>query len=94
MASRRQGKARGAFALDRLPLGQQRDGDQACRGGVAAGIEGHRHLPEIEESLSAVGSPAAGRIVFQTHSAPLVRGIFATAMVPLKRAMDRAASAC
>ena len=57
----------------------------------AYGIEGHRHLPEIEESLSAVGSPAAGRIVFQTHSAPLVRGIFATAMVPLKRAMDRVA---
>jgi N-acetyl-gamma-glutamyl-phosphate reductase common form len=57
----------------------------------AYSIEGHRHLPEIEESLSAVGSPAAGRIVFQTHSAPLVRGIFATAMVPLKSAMDRAA---
>jgi LysW-gamma-L-alpha-aminoadipyl-6-phosphate/LysW-L-glutamyl-5-phosphate reductase len=57
----------------------------------AYGIEGHRHLPEIEESLSAVGQPAAGRIVFQTHSAPLVRGIFATAMVPLKSAMDRAA---
>ena len=57
----------------------------------AYGIEGHRHLPEIEESLSAVGSPADGRIVFQTHSAPLVRGIFATAMVPLRRAMDRAA---
>jgi N-acetyl-gamma-glutamyl-phosphate reductase common form len=56
----------------------------------AYGIEGHRHLPEIEESLSAVGQPAAGRIVFQTHSAPLVRGIFATAMVPLKSAMDRA----
>jgi N-acetyl-gamma-glutamyl-phosphate reductase common form len=53
-------------------------------------IEGHRHLPEIEESLSAVGRPAAGRIVFQTHSAPLVRGIFATCSVPLARPMDRA----
>jgi len=57
----------------------------------AYGIEGHRHLPEIEESLSAVGRPAAGRIVLQTHSAPLVRGIFATCAVPLARAMDRAA---
>ncbi len=56
----------------------------------AYAIEGHRHLPEIEESLSAIGRPAAGRIVFQTHSAPLVRGIFATATVPLKTAMDRA----
>ena len=25
-------------------------------------IDGHRHLPEIEESLSAIGAPAAGRI--------------------------------
>jgi N-acetyl-gamma-glutamyl-phosphate reductase common form len=57
----------------------------------AYSIEGHRHLPEIEESLSTIGRPAAGRIVFQTHSAPLVRGIFATATVPLDRAMDRAA---
>lgn len=57
----------------------------------AYAIEGHRHLPEIEESLSAIGAPAAGRIVFQTHSAPLVRGIFTTAMVPLKSPMDHAA---
>ncbi len=60
-------------------------------GFFAYGIDGHRHVPEIEESLSAIGKPAAGRIVFQTHSAPLVRGIFATAMVPLARPMDRAA---
>jgi N-acetyl-gamma-glutamyl-phosphate reductase common form len=57
----------------------------------AYSIEGHRHLPEIEESLSAIGAPAAGRIVFQTHSAPLVRGIFVTAAVPLKSPMDKAA---
>ncbi len=57
----------------------------------AYGIDGHRHLPEIEESLTAVGPPAAGRIVFQTHSAPLVRGIFVTATVPLRTVMDRAA---
>ena len=57
----------------------------------AYGIDGHRHLPEIEESLSAIGMPAQGRIVFQTHSAPLVRGIFVTAAVPLTRTMDTAA---
>lgn len=57
----------------------------------AYGMDGHRHLPEIEESLSAVGKPAAGRIVFQTHSAPLVRGIFVMAAVPLAREMDKAA---
>ena len=57
----------------------------------AYSVDGHRHLPEIEESLSAVGKPAAGRIVFQTHSAPLVRGIFTMAAVPLARALDKAA---
>jgi N-acetyl-gamma-glutamyl-phosphate reductase common form len=55
----------------------------------AYGIDGHRHLPEIEESLSAVGVPASGRIIFQTHSAPLVRGIFVTAVVPLARPLDK-----
>jgi N-acetyl-gamma-glutamyl-phosphate reductase common form len=55
----------------------------------AYAIDGHRHLPEIEESLSAVGAPAQGRIVFQTHSAPLVRGIFATAAIPLVAPMDK-----
>ena len=54
----------------------------------AYSIDGHRHLPEIEESLSSIGAPAAGRVVFQTHSAPLVRGIFATASVPLAAPMD------
>ena len=47
-------------------------------------------MPEIEESLSAVGERTSGRIVFQTHSAPLVRGIFMTAMVPLASPMGRA----
>lgn len=54
----------------------------------AYALDGHRHLPEIEESLSAIGPAAAGRIVFQTHSAPLVRGIFVTAAVPLQSAQD------
>lgn len=57
----------------------------------AYSIDGHRHLPEIEESLSAIGTPAAGRIVFQTHSAPLVRGIFTMAAVPLVDQLDKAA---
>jgi N-acetyl-gamma-glutamyl-phosphate reductase common form len=57
----------------------------------AYGLGGHRHLPEIEESLSAVGPSAAGRLVFQTHSAPLVRGIFTTAVVPLREPLDAGA---
>jgi len=55
----------------------------------AYGLDGHRHLPEIEESLAALGAPAAGRLVFQVHSAPLVRGIFVTAAVPLDRKLAR-----
>jgi N-acetyl-gamma-glutamyl-phosphate/LysW-gamma-L-alpha-aminoadipyl-6-phosphate reductase len=55
----------------------------------AYGIDGHRHLPEIVESLSAIGEPAVGRIIFQTHSAPLVRGIFVTATVPLRAEMSK-----
>lgn len=55
----------------------------------AYGLDGHRHQPEIEESLSAVGAGAAGRLVFQVHSAPLVRGIFVTASVPLASPLDR-----
>jgi N-acetyl-gamma-glutamyl-phosphate reductase common form len=55
----------------------------------AYGVDGHRHLPEIEESLSAIGPPAAGRVVFQTHSAPLVRGIFVTAAVALASPMSK-----
>jgi N-acetyl-gamma-glutamyl-phosphate reductase common form len=57
----------------------------------AYAIDGHRHLPEIEESLSAIGRPAAERIVFQTHSAPLVRGIFTMAAVPLVESLDKSA---
>jgi N-acetyl-gamma-glutamyl-phosphate reductase len=57
----------------------------------AYSLDGHRHLPEIEQSLSAIGAPAKGRVVFQTHSSPLVRGIFATASVPLGKSLDTAA---
>jgi N-acetyl-gamma-glutamyl-phosphate reductase common form len=40
----------------------------------------HRHTPEIEQ---ASGVP----VLFQPHSAPMVRGVFTTSYVPLKRPM-------
>ncbi len=37
----------------------------------------HQHVPEIEQALRASGARDA-RLLFQPHSAPMVRGIFAT----------------
>jgi len=41
----------------------------------------HRHTPEISQALG--GHP----VLFQPHSAPMVRGVFTTSYVPLKKAM-------
>lgn len=40
----------------------------------------HRHTPEIEQATGV-------KILFQPHSTPLVRGVFTTSYVPLKREM-------
>ncbi len=40
----------------------------------------HRHTPEIEQESGL-------RVLFQPHSAPMVRGVFTTSYVPLRRAM-------
>lgn len=40
----------------------------------------HRHTPEIEQA-------AGVKVLFQPHSTPLVRGVFTTSYVPLKREM-------
>ncbi len=40
----------------------------------------HRHTPEIEQASGL-------EVLFQPHSTPLVRGVFTTSYVPLKRAM-------
>jgi N-acetyl-gamma-glutamyl-phosphate reductase len=42
----------------------------------------HRHVPEIRQSLHG------HEIVFQPHSAPMVRGIFSTSYAPLEREMS------
>lgn len=45
----------------------------------------HQHVPEIRQCLRAAGA-ADVDLVFQPHSAPLVRGIFATLYVTLPKA--------
>ena len=42
----------------------------------------HRHVPEIRQALNGQ------EILFQPHSAPMVRGVFTTSYVPLKREMS------
>ncbi|HET9163244.1 MAG TPA: N-acetyl-gamma-glutamyl-phosphate reductase [Solirubrobacterales bacterium] len=51
--------------------------------------EGHRHRPEIEQELAALGS-AAG-VTFVPHLLPLDQGELATCFAQLSRPMDREA---
>lgn len=43
----------------------------------------HQHLPEIEQSLKGAGF--SGETLFQVHSAPMTRGIFASQYAKVKR---------
>jgi N-acetyl-gamma-glutamyl-phosphate reductase len=49
----------------------------------AYAIEGHRHLPEMTQELSALGRNGL-RITFVPHLAPMTRGILATCYFDLK----------
>ena len=49
----------------------------------AYAIEGHRHLPEVTQELSALGSTSQ-RVTFVPHLAPMTRGILATCYFDLK----------
>jgi N-acetyl-gamma-glutamyl-phosphate reductase common form len=42
----------------------------------------HRHTPEIEQASGV-------KVLFQPHSTPLVRGVFTTSYVPLKRELTQ-----
>jgi N-acetyl-gamma-glutamyl-phosphate reductase len=43
----------------------------------AYGVDGHRHLPEIEQGLSAMAGRGI-RLTFVPHLVPMIRGILAT----------------
>ncbi len=49
----------------------------------AYAIQGHRHLPEIEQNLRGLQGPESVGITFVPHLLPMVRGIEATLYAPL-----------
>ena len=53
----------------------------------AYGVAGHRHLPEISQTL-AIASEAAVQLTFVPHLAPMIRGIHATVYAPLAATLD------
>jgi N-acetyl-gamma-glutamyl-phosphate reductase len=54
----------------------------------AYAIEGHRHLPEVTQELSALGSDSL-RVTFVPHLAPMTRGILATCYFDLKGSLNQ-----
>ncbi|HVC49289.1 MAG TPA: N-acetyl-gamma-glutamyl-phosphate reductase [Burkholderiales bacterium] len=53
----------------------------------AYGVQGHRHLPEIQKQLEIVSDGPVG-LVFVPHLIPLVRGIHATLYGKLSKEVD------
>ncbi|MDE3020395.1 MAG: N-acetyl-gamma-glutamyl-phosphate reductase [Pseudomonadota bacterium] len=53
----------------------------------AYGVQGHRHLPEIQKQLELVADGSVG-LVFVPHLIPLVRGIHATLYGKLSKEVD------
>ncbi len=57
----------------------------------AYGLDGHRHLPEIQSELIALGGSreALAAMVFTPHLVPMTRGLLATCYVRPRRAVTR-----
>lgn len=53
----------------------------------AYAVAGHRHLPEIEQGLSAISGQAT-RLTFVPHLTPMIRGIHATLYAKLTQDVD------
>lgn len=54
----------------------------------AYALQGHRHLPEIEENLSSVTQDKHVKLIFVPHLLPIVRGIHATMYVDAIKDFD------
>ncbi len=54
----------------------------------AYGVAGHRHLPEIKQTINRLQPGAADGFVFVPHLTPMVRGMHATTYVHLKNGTD------
>ena len=51
---------------------------------MAYSVDGHRHLPEIQQELDLLDGGDGLRITFMTHLVPMTRGILASCYAPLK----------
>ncbi|MDO5059580.1 MAG: N-acetyl-gamma-glutamyl-phosphate reductase [Neisseria sp.] len=51
----------------------------------AYGIGGHRHLPEIKQTINRLQSGVAEQLVFVPHLTPMIRGMHATTYLHLKQ---------
>lgn len=51
----------------------------------AYALEGHRHLPEIEQELGALAEGGGLSVTFQPHLVPMTRGILSSCYARLKR---------
>ena len=54
----------------------------------AYAVEGHRHLPEIEQELAALAPDGRPEVTFVPHLAPMTRGILGTCYFDLKGSAD------
>lgn len=54
----------------------------------AYGVAGHRHLPEIRQTIAAFDAQVAQKFTFVPHLTPLIRGMHATIYVELKEGVD------
>ena len=54
----------------------------------AYGVAGHRHLPEIKQTINRLQAGIADGFVFVPHLTPMIRGMHATTYVHLKNGTD------
>lgn len=54
----------------------------------AYGVSGHRHLPEIRQTIAAFHPEIAKKFTFVPHLTPLIRGMHATIYVELNEGID------
>ena len=54
----------------------------------AYGVAGHRHLPEIRQTIAAFSTEIAQKFTFVPHLTPLIRGMHATIYVELNDGVD------
>lgn len=54
----------------------------------AYGVGGHRHLPEIKQTISSLQADIAGHFVFVPHLIPLIRGMYATMYIQVRDGID------